>query len=93
MRPIANTLSRGEVQSLLRDYGRLDEYERATLCMVVDGKPNKIIAKAFGVSLRTVETRRQAVFQKMNVESASELARIVAAMLTGQYLTVEEIHA
>ena len=57
----------------------LNEKERVVMDFVVGGIPNKVIAKRLNVSVRTVESRRQAVFQKMHVESLAELVRLVVA--------------
>ena len=42
--------------------------------LVIDGKPNKLIADALVISVRTVEVHRARVFDKMGVKSAVELA-------------------
>jgi DNA-binding NarL/FixJ family response regulator len=44
--------------------------------MIVQGKPNKTIAKQLNTSIRTIEGRRQQVFAKMGVESVAELVRL-----------------
>jgi FixJ family two-component response regulator len=50
--------------------------ERSVMELVVQGKPNKIIAKQLNLSTRTVESRRHEVFTKMGVESVAELVRL-----------------
>ena len=50
--------------------------ERTVLNLIVQGKPNKVIAKQLDLSLRTVESRRHDVFTKMKVESVAELVRL-----------------
>ena len=45
--------------------------------MVVDGRPNKAIATTLNISMRTVDRRRSSVFEKMNVQTAPELARLL----------------
>jgi two-component system response regulator FixJ len=55
----------------------LTDKERQVMDFVVEGTANKVIAKRLGVSIRTVESRRQAVFQKMQVNSLAELVRRV----------------
>lgn len=67
-------LRRHELQSRIRS---LTDKERRVMAFVVDGMANKVIAKRLGVSIRTVESRRQAVFQKMRVGSLAELVRTV----------------
>lgn len=50
--------------------------ERAVMDLVVQGKPNKVIAKQLNMSIRTIESRRHEVFTKMGVESVAELVRL-----------------
>jgi len=52
----------------------LTERERDVLRLVIDGRPNKLIADELGISVRTVEVHRARVFEKMRVKSAVELA-------------------
>jgi two-component system response regulator DctR len=51
--------------------------EREVMQQVVDGRPNKLIADALDISVRTVEVHRSRVFEKMNVRSAVELANLL----------------
>jgi two-component system, LuxR family, response regulator DctR len=62
------------VQRLL---GELTERERDVMRLVVEGRPNKLIADALGISVRTVEVHRARVFDKMGVKSAVELANLL----------------
>ncbi len=55
----------------------LTERERDVMRLVVEGKPNKLIADALDISVRTVEVHRARVFEKMNVRSAVELANLL----------------
>ncbi len=57
--------------------GELTERERDVMRLVVEGRPNKLIADALGISVRTVEVHRARVFEKMNVRSAVELANLL----------------
>jgi two-component system response regulator DctR len=50
---------------------------------VVEGKPNKLIADALDISVRTVEVHRARVFDKMQVKSAVELAKVLATLGKG----------
>jgi two-component system response regulator DctR len=52
----------------------LTDRERDVMRLVIDGRPNKLIADALGISVRTVEVHRARVFDKMGVKSAVELA-------------------
>jgi two-component system, LuxR family, response regulator FixJ len=73
---------RAEVQ-LRRDIQQraslLTQAEREVMRLVVQGKPNKVIAKQLNLSIRTVESRRHDVFAKMSVESVAELVRLAIA--------------
>ena len=55
----------------------LTEREREVMQLVIDGKPNKLIADALAISVRTVEVHRARVFDKMGVKSAVELANLL----------------
>lgn len=56
---------------------KLTADERQVLDMLVEGKPNKLIAKELDVSLRTVESRRHNVFHKTGTSTVAELVRFV----------------
>ena len=60
-----------------RALAELTEREREVMQLVVDGKPNKLIADALGISVRTVEVHRARLFDKMGVKSAVELANLL----------------
>ena len=55
----------------------LTEREREVMRLVIEGQPNKLIADALGISVRTVEVHRARVFDKMDVKSAVELANLL----------------
>jgi two-component system, LuxR family, response regulator DctR len=57
-----------------RALAELTEREREVMALVIEGQPNKRVADALGISVRTVEVHRARVFDKMNVKSAVELA-------------------
>lgn len=61
--------------------------ERSVLEMVLDGLPNKQIAKQLEVSVRTVESRRAKVYRKCEVSNVTELVRCVdrAQQLRSRY--------
>ncbi len=52
----------------------LTERERGVMALVIEGRPNKLIADALHISVRTVEVHRAHIFEKMGVKSAIELA-------------------
>ena len=60
-----------------RALAELTDREREVMRLVVEGKPNKLIADALDISVRTVEVHRARVFEKMNVKSAVELANLL----------------
>ena len=60
-----------------RAVAELTEREREVMQLVIDGKPNKLIADALDISVRTVEVHRARVFDKMRVKSAVELANLL----------------
>ena len=55
----------------------LTERERDVMKLVIEGRPNKLIADALDISVRTVEVHRARVFEKMDVKSAVELANLL----------------
>jgi len=63
-----------EIQSRL---GNLSIREREVLDLILAGKMNKVIADELGISMRTVEVHRAHIFDKMNVKTAVELARLL----------------
>ena len=55
----------------------LSAREREVLNLILAGKINKVIADELGISIRTVEVHRSHIFDKMNVKTAVELARLL----------------
>jgi two-component system CheB/CheR fusion protein len=51
--------------------------------LVVQGRPNKIIADDLGISQRTVENHRAAVMKRTGVASIPDLIRLVMAAADG----------
>jgi two-component system, LuxR family, response regulator DctR len=68
---------REDARALARALADLTEREREVMQLVVEGKPNKLIADALDISVRTVEVHRARLFEKMNVKSAVELANLL----------------
>lgn len=64
-------------ESLKKRLAELTERERDVMRLVIDGRPNKLIADELDISVRTVEVHRARVFEKMNVRSAVELANLL----------------
>ncbi len=65
---------------LRRALAELTERECEVMRLVVDGRPNKLIADELGISVRTVEVHRARIFDKMAVKSAVELANLLATL-------------
>lgn len=58
----------------------LSPREREVLALVADGRTNKEVGKALGLSPRTVETHRAHLSQKLQVGTLAELIRHYAAL-------------
>jgi len=77
---------RGQAEARLRlaeVRRRLDSLtarEREVLALVVDGKPNKLVADELGISPKTVEVHRAHLMEKMGVGSLAELVRSVLSV-------------
>ena len=56
---------------------KLTEREKQVMDRILLGKLNKVIADDLGIAMRTVEVHRSRIFEKMNVKSAVELARLL----------------
>lgn len=50
--------------------------EREVLKLLVEGKINKVIATELGISMRTVESHRSKLMEKLKAKSLSDLVRI-----------------
>jgi two-component system response regulator DctR len=66
-----------------RSVADLTDREREVMRRVCDGLPNKLIADALGISVRTVEVHRARMFEKMNVRSAVELTNLLREHAAG----------
>jgi len=64
-------------EALRHCIAELTEREREVMQLVIDGRPNKLIADALSISVRTVEVHRARVFDKMGVKSAVELSNML----------------
>ncbi len=60
-----------------RRLAELTDRERDVMRLVVEGRPNKLIADELDISVRTVEVHRARVFEKMDVRSAVDLANLL----------------
>jgi len=55
---------------------RLTPGEHDVLALLIDGKPNRIIAVELNLSVRTIEVRRAKIMDKMKADSLAELIRL-----------------
>lgn len=74
---------RADKRNVERALAELTDREREVMNLVVEGRPNKLIADALDISVRTVEVHRARVFEKMNVKSAVELANLLHPLPKG----------
>lgn len=70
----------GERAQLARRHASLTEREREVMASIVEGRPNKLIADDLGLSIRTVETHRAHIIEKMQASSLSHLVRMAIAL-------------
>ena len=75
----AAILKRREADAVARRLSELTERERDVMRLVIEGRPNKLIADELDISVRTVEVHRARVFEMMDVRSAVELANVLRA--------------
>lgn len=61
------------------DAPRLTDREREVLIQIAEGCSNKEIASKLGIAVRTVETHRENLMQKLKIRSAAGLARFAVA--------------
>jgi len=66
----------GRRLELARRFGKLTDSECHVLDRLMDGQPNKEIAAALKLGLRTVELRRAKIFEKTGARSLAELIRL-----------------
>lgn len=66
----------------LRRLDSLDARELHVLELIIAGVPNKCISSQMAISQRTVDRLRAAVFEKMGVDSAVELTRLISEVRT-----------
>lgn len=64
-------------RDLRRRLRSLSEKERQVMDLIVAGLPNKTVARRLDVSLRTVEARRKAIFDKLGARSLAVLVQLV----------------
>ena len=56
-------------------YGKLTKREREVLQLIVEGRSSKEIASLLYVSIKTVDTHRHNIMQKLNITTISGLTK------------------
>lgn len=77
-------LARNEAKSRIE---QLTEQERQILAMIVGGSPNQAIAYRLDMGLRTVESRRKSILEKMHVDGIAQLVQKVLLATDDQRLS------
>lgn len=77
--------SAGASEALFSEFGHSDQPEKAetgltkreetVLKLIAEGQVNKEIARTLNISVRTVETHRQNIKQKLNIQTAAGLTK------------------
>ena len=84
---------RAELQSRNRNIGeriaQLTPREKEVLQGIFEGKLTKVIADELGIGVRTAETYRQLIMQKLQAGSIAELVRIVVDAMPAQRYSVQ----
>ena len=60
--------------------GRLTSREMEVFQLIAEGKANKQIAAELGIGMKTVETHRERLMEKLNIHSIAGLTRLAVAM-------------
>ena len=60
--------------------GRLTSREMEVFQLIAEGKANKQIAAELGIGIKTVETHRERLMEKLNIHSIAGLTRLAIAM-------------
>lgn len=69
-------------EKLRQRLASLTARERAVADLVVQGKPNKVIAFALDIAIKTVEAHRAHVMEKMGADSIADLTRMLVEAQT-----------
>jgi two-component system response regulator FixJ len=77
-RDAAERQARARRKDLAGRLAALTIREREVMALVIEGKPNKVIAEALDISIRTVEFHRANVMEKMGATSVATLVQLVA---------------
>lgn len=73
----------GAAAEIRRRLDLLSPREREVMGLVAQGLPNKLIARRLDIGIRTVETHRARVLEKMEARNAPELVRLMVRLEEG----------
>jgi FixJ family two-component response regulator len=76
----ASRAVREHQQTLQRRYDRLTSREREVFLHLIGGQLNKQVAADLEISERTIKLHRANIFQKLEVDSMAEMARLAVAL-------------
>ena len=68
-----------------KKFETLTEKERQVLGLLYEGMSNKQVAELMNNSIRTIELRRAAIYDKMDVKSTVDLARLLQSVNWAKY--------
>jgi FixJ family two-component response regulator len=86
----ADRASEHDRSDIERRAARLTSREAQVFELVVDGKPNKVVASDLGLSQKTVEVHRAHVMEKMRAESFADLVKMAVVIgVTGPPKSLE----
>jgi len=74
-RVVEGYIRQAEARAGKDSYGELTEREREVLQLIAEGHSNKNIAELLSVSVKTVETHRAHLLEKLGIDSTAELIR------------------
>lgn len=77
---IARHRNETEMFYLRERHAQLSERERQVLALMLEGLPNKLIARQIGLSTRTVESHRSRIYIKLQADSLAQLVRCVVRL-------------
>lgn len=72
--------ARAEVNNLREKLAQLSDREKEVLALMLEGLPNKLIARQIDLSTRTVESHRARIFIKLEADSLAQLVRRVVKL-------------
>lgn len=81
---IARHRTQSDVSSLRHKLAQLSDREQEVLALMLEGLPNKLIARQIDLSTRTVESHRARIFIKLDAGSLAELVRRVVKLETDE---------